>query len=183
MGHHSLMALVWKVLAGLFLVLPTGAYVAGTIVGPPERAVERGPVAGVHGPREPATDTPAARAGSGPAGETWTTTPRTAPAAADRGADPGQRHRGRGDGGRASQNEVKGRELDAAAEQPVTEATETPGAEPSETPETDGADPSPTPVTPTPDSTTSQPPGPGTSGTPAPDGTSSVAPDGGEAAG
>lgn len=53
------MAVLWKVLAGLFLTLPPGAYLAGMVVGPPQLAIEPPPAVTSHAkPRPPSSPVP-----------------------------------------------------------------------------------------------------------------------------
>lgn len=165
------MALMWKVLVGLFLTVPAGAYVAGTVVGPYDTAAPPGP--GVTSPPGPTSEPPAAPsprpAGNLPATAS-TDTVIFGPALGTHAVESERRtfkRREPGDDRETTGPEVFLRHGRAPTDQLDEESTESPTDSGSESPTPDSSQ--------TPDDTSSEAPGDTTSETP--DNTTTQAPD------
>jgi hypothetical protein len=157
---------VWKVLVGMLLTLPAGAYVAGTIVGPYETSTPSQPgqisPTGPQSPKRALGATPAALSPAAPASEA--TIPDSGPPTEQGAASP--RHaRPRPDGGRTSiVREPAQRQTQA--DQPAQEISPSAG------------DTGTTSPTPSPSSSDTSSPSPSDTSSPAPSDTTSDAPSG-----
>jgi hypothetical protein len=138
----------WKVLAALLLLLPTAAYVVGTMVGPPEVSESD---RGVTAPESPTSSARPSTPVSGPDGPAW--------------------DEAGGTGGEPRPPEVLGTQSQRPPERSSPSAQETTSPtqrpEPTATPASPGGSPTPSstpeePATPTPDDPTTEEPTPGT---------------------
>lgn len=135
-GHCGGMPMMWKVLIGLFLTLPAGAYAAGVIVGPPQPPAQ--PV--------PAVSAPGTQSPPDPKAPRTTQAPEPPASAEEAGSpDTGQpvrpprSHRSAADNGDAA------RKSDGPSEEPEPTSTPTPSAVPTGDPSGDPSNTSPEP--------------------------------------